>query len=135
MVGNEFTQQIFGNEGQNFITGKGGADFLWGFGGDDRFVFDTALGGGNIDTINDFSTGHDQIWMDNAVFTGLSDGLLATGAFFIGAAAHDADDRIIYNNLTGALLYDVDGNGAGAAVQFATLQTGLTPVATDFFVL
>jgi Ca2+-binding RTX toxin-like protein len=48
---------------------------------------------------------------------------LAAGAFKAGAAATDADDRIIYNAGTGALLYDGDGMGGTAAVQFATLTS------------
>ena len=36
---------------------------------------------------------------------------------------------------TGQLFYDADGNGAGAAVQFATLATGLALTASDFQVI
>ena len=56
-------------------------------------------------------------------------------AYFIGAAAADASDRIVYNNATGALSYDADGNGAGAAVQFATLTAGLALTNNDFVVV
>ena len=52
----------------------------------------------------------------------------------IGAAAVDADDYLIYNSGTGALLFDADGNGGGAAVQFATLATGLALTVADFTV-
>ena len=68
-------------------------------------------------------------------FTGLANGTLAADAFRIGAAAADATDRIIYNSATGALLFDADGSGAGAAVQFATLDTGLAMTASEFFVI
>jgi Ca2+-binding RTX toxin-like protein len=60
---------------------------------------------------------------------------LAAGEFVIGAAAIDADDHIIYNNATAALLYDPDGNGGIAAVQFAILSTGLALTNNDFFVV
>jgi serralysin len=53
----------------------------------------------------------------------------------IGAAALDAGDRIIYNSMTGAVSYDSDGNGAIAAVQFATLSPGLALTNHDFFVV
>lgn len=62
-------------------------------------------------------------------------GSLASGAFFIGSAAHDATDRIIYNPTSGALSYDANGSAAGGAVHFATLAAGLTMTNADFFVV
>ena len=75
------------------------------------------------------------IRLENAVFTGLAAGLLSAAAFFKGSAAHDADDRIIYNSATGGLLFDKDGTGAAAAVRFATVSTGLAMTNNDFVVV
>jgi Ca2+-binding RTX toxin-like protein len=55
--------------------------------------------------------------------------------FWIGDKAHDASDRVIYNNKTGALSYDQDGTGAKAAVQIATLNKNLKMTFADFFVI
>ena len=62
-------------------------------------------------------------------------GALDAVAFRDGTRALDASDRIIYDTTNGALLYDTDGNGAGLAVRFATLSTGLTLSEADFFVI
>ena len=121
--------------GRERLDGSGGIDVLIGFGGADVFVFTTALGGGNVDSVADFAAGTDRIELAGAAgqpFAALASGNLRAEAFVIGAAAVAADDYLIYNSATGALLYDADGNGAGAAVQFATLQTGLSLTAADF---
>ena len=39
-----------------------------------------------------------------------------------GAAAHDANDYIVYNRATGRLFYDANGNGAGGMVALAVLS-------------
>ena len=62
-------------------------------------------------------------------------GVLASGAFWIGSAAHDADDRIIYNPNSGALFFDKDGTGGSAAVRFATVSAGLSMTNNDFVVV
>ena len=77
----------------------------------------------------------DIIHLENAIFTALAAGALSAGAFATGAAASAAGHRIIYNSATGALMYDADGNGAGAAVQFATLSAGLAMASTEFLVI
>lgn len=46
----------------------------------------------------------------------------------------DAGDRILCKQSTGQLLYHVDGNGAGAAVQFAVLAGSPIIGQTDFLV-
>ena len=136
LTGNEFANTVQGNAGANTLNGRAGNDTLQGFGGADTFFFNTALSAsGNVDHILDYSVAADTIRLENAVFTGLAGGTLAAGAFFIGAAAHDASDRIIYNSATGALSFDADGNGAGAAIRFATLSTGLALTNADFFVV
>jgi len=134
LTGNELAQYLYGNAGANMLDGKSGADVMYGFGGADIFAFTTALGGGNVDRIADFASGVDKIALDDGRF-GLALGSLPASAFVTGSAALDADDRIIYNNTTGALFYDADGNGAGAAVQFATLNGAPVLIASDFTVI
>ncbi|MFD2429041.1 calcium-binding protein [Sphingobium scionense] len=135
LTGNGGNNVIQGNGGNDTINGGLGADTLTGGAGSDLFAFSSALGGGNIDAITDYTVANDTIQLDDSVFAGLALGALSAGAFYIGTAAHDSTDRIIYNSSTGALLFDADGNGAGAAVQFATLSTGLALVASEFVVV
>jgi Ca2+-binding RTX toxin-like protein len=135
LKGNELANNVWGNSGANVLDGGAGADNLTGFGGADTFAFTTALGGGNIDIIYDYQSGVDRIGLDDAIFTGLAPGALSASAFVVGTAAADADDRIIYDSATGRLFFDADGNGAGAAVQFALLE-GKPPLTwLDFTVI
>jgi Ca2+-binding RTX toxin-like protein len=135
LVGGAIGNVITGGAGNDVLDGGLGADTLIGNAGADSFLFDSALGGGNVDTIQDFVLGSDRVLLDHNVFSALGTGALAPGAFVIGTAAGDADDRIIYDQSTGNLYYDADGNGAGAAVQFATLQGHPALTASDFSVL
>lgn len=133
-TGNGGDNEIVGNNAANVLSGLDGNDILRGRGGSDTFVFDTALGASNVDTIVDFQVALDVIQLDSAVFTGLSVGTLDAGAFNNGGAL-DADDRIIYDTTTGALSFDADGSGAGLAIQFATLANLAAVSNTDFLVV
>jgi len=137
LTGNALAQTITGNTGLNVINGLGGLDTLSGGTGSDTFVFSTALGAGNIDTITDFNVVADTIRLENAIFSGLANGALAAAAFAANATglAGDATDRIIYNTASGGLFFDADGLGGSAAVQFAALDAALALTQADFFVI
>ncbi|MFI0845980.1 hypothetical protein [Mesorhizobium sp. IMUNJ 23232] len=137
LTGNEIAQQVVGNAGANRIDGKGGGDTLTGLAGKDMFVFSSALGLDNVDTITDFSTVDDRIELENGVFTVLTaTGVLAASAFRANTTglAGDADDYIIYESDTGKLFYDADGTGVTAGIHFATLTVGLNLSSADFVV-
>jgi serralysin len=148
-TGNGLGNTITGNAAANVLSGGGGNDVLsGGFGNDvlaggannDSFVFKNTLSAANNkDTITDFANAagnNDAFQLDNAVFTKLGAVGAMNGAFLrLGAAALDANDYIVYNKATGALVYDANGNVAGAAIQFATLVTKPTLTAGDFAVI
>ena len=135
LTGNAGVNRIEGGAGNDEINGGLGEDTVVGGLGADRFIFDTAPGSANVDTILDFATDEDLFQLDNSVFTGLVDGTLAASAFVIGTAATDALHRIIYDDSTGDVLFDNDGDGANAAVRFASLDTGLSLDNADFMVV
>jgi Ca2+-binding RTX toxin-like protein len=153
LVGNNADNALAGLGGSDQISGLGGNDSLdGGVGNDtlnggagndtiitgtgtDRVVFNTALGAGNVDLVQDFSHTFDTFLLDDAIFTALAPGVLPAAAFVIGAAAADADDRIIYDSASGALSYDADGAGGAAQTQFAQLATGLPLTNDDFLVI
>jgi Ca2+-binding RTX toxin-like protein len=49
--------------------------------------------------------------------------------------ANAATDRIIYNNITGQLFYDSNGNGAGGQTLFATVTAGTVLNTGDFLMV
>ncbi|MEP0906319.1 calcium-binding protein [Leptolyngbya subtilissima ST-M1] len=104
------------------MLGEDGIDTLTGGEGHDSFRFNNLHQGG--DRITDFVTQGDRIVVRAAGF----DGGLVAGApispdqFSLGTAAVDGKDRFIYNNLSGELFFDPDGNGCQAQVLLATLS-------------
>ncbi len=132
--------RLWGDEGADTLDGGTGRDTLTGGGDNDAFLFNDALGASNVDTIVDFggagSPAMDVIRLENAIFASLSaTGALSAGSFKSGAApvAADANDYILYNTVTGALYYDADGSGAGAAVKFAVVAGNPDALAASDF--
>jgi Ca2+-binding RTX toxin-like protein len=130
IVGNASNNFLFGSGGADYIDARAGSDYLNGGAGADRFVFATALGATNVDTIADFAHAVDDIVLSQAIFAGIG-ATLDASEFQIGMA-NAATDRIIYNNTTGQLFYDSNGNGAGGMTQFATVTAGTVLDIGDF---
>lgn len=117
--GSRYGEVLFGFDGDDTLNGGGGLDILRGGEGNDFYIVN------NIETIVDFSTRHDTIRLNHYIFAGFKAGNLDDEAFYRGAAATEADDRIIYNAATGALYFDSDGTGSATQVQFAVLSPNL----------
>lgn len=122
-IGNDF---LSGLDGDDIIIGGGGADTLVGGNGADEFRY---LGSTAVDTIVGFTSGQDRIGLSSAFFTPTGTVAFVQGA---GAAANSANSTFLYDPTTGIISYDDDGNGAGAAIQLASVGTGLTLAAGDF---
>lgn len=137
LTGNSSGNVVRGNPGNNVLNAGDGNDELTGFDGQDAFLFNSALDeAGNVDVIIDFNVTDDTIRLDDAIFSNnLGLGNISAGELVIGAAAQDANDRIIYDSGTGALYYDSDGDGGTGAIQFAELTPGLALTYLDFLVV
>jgi Ca2+-binding RTX toxin-like protein len=78
---------------------------------------------------------HDSIHLARSVFTKAgSKGSLKAKAFWSGSEAHDADDRVIYNEETGYLYYDPDGTGGASQKTIAKLSKDLAITHKDFYI-
>ena len=163
ITGGDGNDSLSGGSNSDTINGGAGSDVLWGASSDDTLIgglgADVLTGGsGNdffdfikvgsdndlthygIEQIGDFakvSGNTDKIRLDDALFVGVgAAGTLNASFFKLSTGVLDADDRIIYNQSTGALYYDADGSGSGsAAVQFAQLTAGVSLANTDFVVI
>ena len=137
--GSNFNDTLTGDTGANSLFGGLGNDTMTGNAGPDSFVFNTALNATtNTDTITDFSAVDDTLVLENAIFTQFAaTGAIPVGTFVsnAGGVAGDANDFLLYDNTTGKLFYDADGNGAGAKVEFVTLVGIPVLTAADFSVI
>jgi Ca2+-binding RTX toxin-like protein len=132
VIGSNQNDQIIGNALANVLTGGLGLDSLSGGDGADKFRFVTT-GEGN-DSITDFTTAVDKIQVVSANFGDLPVGILdASRLVAAGTPLTTGDAVFLYDG--SALSFDVDGNGAGGAVNIATLTGPNTLVASDIQVV
>jgi Ca2+-binding RTX toxin-like protein len=135
LYGESGIDRLSGGSGNDFLIGGSDRDTIDSGSGRDTILFDAALSSLNVDTVVVFSVADDTIRLENAIFKTLPTGMLAANRFFAGAAASDADDRIVYDPSSGELYYDSNGNGSGGAIQFAKLSAGLALTNADFLVV
>jgi Ca2+-binding RTX toxin-like protein len=142
MVGNSGKNVIQGGAGNDKLNGGLGNDILFGQEGRDAFVFKTRPNKKtNLDKIADFNVADDSVHLDNAIFKKLGKGseskpgALSKAFFVVNSKAKDSNDYVIYDKKKGALFYDADGSGSGAAIQFATINKNLKMSVADFFVI
>jgi serralysin len=124
LTGDAAANSLTGGAGNDYLEGGFGRDQLTGGAGADRFVFEAAFSSNNVDAVTDFAS-DDFLVLDRSIFTAITaNGQLAESAFRVGPAAADANDRIVYDQASGRIFYDADGNGAGAAILFARVEAG-----------
>lgn len=133
------TFEIVGSAFGDTLSGGAGADKLTGGAGADHLHFAKMPANKAVDVILDFTAGVDRLDFTKSAFNalgapgGLTEPLLWASAN--ATSAHDADDRIIYNTITGALYYDADGVGGTASIQIATLAYKPVLLFSDIFVI
>jgi Ca2+-binding RTX toxin-like protein len=148
VIGTKFADEIFGSDVANTLNGAAGndtlvggkaIDTLIGSAGNDFFLFNAPLSSDNRDVVIDYANSagnRDHIQLENSVLTKVgSTGQLTSSRFFVGTAAHDATDRIIYNAVNGYLYYDANGNEAGGSIILAVLTNKPTLTTADFVVV
>ena len=127
--------QCDGGRAADKLTGGTGRDILTGGTGNDRFIYNATNEG--KDTITDFSSAsagdNDRFEFLGSAFGGHAAGGLAANQFQVSNAdtAGKANVRFFFEQDTGILRFDDDGNGAHAAVIIATLQAGATMTIDD----
>ena len=108
LAGND---NLSGGAGNDTLIGGPGQDRLRGGVGRDRFTFEYLNQG--VDRILDFNVNQDLIELDGSRFPGnLELGQLLDSAFQLGSSAVSGQDRVIYDQNTGSLFFDPDGDGA-----------------------
>ena len=146
-IGNSGADTIFGFGGSDTFDGGSGKDSLIGGDGDDIFQFSSGVKGGkNADTIRDFVSGEDKIYLSGAIFTKVAEAMSFTvgdepvgiGAelFLSGTSvkAKALTTYLLYDTKSGRVSYDADGSGRGAADWFLTLVGKPNLTADDFIV-
>jgi len=133
ITGGTGNDSLNGSSGNDRLSGLGGNDTLFGSTGNNTLVGGTGndsyvwLNTTNVNTITDFSVTDDTIRVSGSGFEGgLTVGVpISPSQFVVGSAATSSTNRFIYNNTSGALFFDIDGNGVTPKVQIGILAANL----------
>ncbi|WP_211627771.1 calcium-binding protein [Leptolyngbya sp. 7M] len=139
LAGNAGDDALEGLDGDDILVGGAGFDTLTGGGGKDTFgfgigqTFNRALIG--VDQVTDFNIRQDKIQIDRTTFTKVKQ--LSFESVENLRQARRSDALIVYNEKSGALIYNENGarNGFGNGGQFALLTDGLNLTARNFSVV
>lgn len=131
LIGNSANNVILGRAGADTIIGGLGVDTLAGDVGADRFVYRTAAEGGDI--ITSFAA-DDFLAFTSAGFNNIAVGALNKSMFRSAPTLQprDSNDYFLFNTTNDTLWFDVDGNGAGAAVFIADFTNDFNLVVVTF---
>ncbi|NTX67819.1 hypothetical protein HUA74_45015, partial [Myxococcus sp. CA051A] len=96
LFGLDSGDSLFGGAGHDLLVGGNGSDWLTGGTASDLFRFDSALGAGNVDIINDFSVADgDRLQLTRNVFTAFyNEGTVSAAAFTNGTVATTSAHRL-----------------------------------------
>jgi Ca2+-binding RTX toxin-like protein len=134
LFGTYVTDTISGGAGNDTLRGNFGDDRLIGGTGTDTFLFDVGSGRGLM-RITDFEAG-EKIGLNRAGPEGFGalGSRLTADEFRLGSRALDDNDRLIYDQSRGLLIWDDDGNGSGTGRAIARLSPDVALTFSDIFV-
>ncbi len=147
ILGQDGHDIINGGDGNDIIFGQGGNDILSGGAGNDIFYYNGLLSGAvtasayfGLDTIADFTSAQDKIYLSKATFGAITSAAgTAIGTNFITVDDDTQVDTqtaaIVYSLNSGGLFYNQNGAAAGFGAnggEFANLLASPTLLATDF---
>ncbi|WP_061433280.1 S8 family serine peptidase, partial [Microcystis aeruginosa] len=136
------TRTLSGRAGNDILLGSSASEVLVGGVGNDKITsgvgFDViaySLASEGQDTITDFNVFQDTLQVSAAGFGGglIAGESIAADQFVLGTVATTASHRFIFNQPTGQLFFDVDGNGSSVQTLLATLTPGLSLTEDNIF--
>jgi Ca2+-binding RTX toxin-like protein len=128
LYGKDGNDTLIGGDTGNYLVGGAGVDRLTGGSGVTYFGFSIRdVAGASVDTITDFQS-NDFIYFDANLFPGNSLQLeFGTEASYYAT--------ILYDQSTGNLAYDADGEGGASATIFARLEGRPNLIRSNLFTL